>query len=65
MQQSPFLSLVMYKRDYRTELFAFGSDFKSAAAYKQGNHQNQATRVDVEVEVSHFTATAAQKQDYE
>ena len=53
----------MYK-DCQSSLFAFRSDFKSAAAHKQGNHQYQAARVDIEVEVTHFTAAAAQKQDY-
>ncbi len=59
-----FSSFVMYRRD-QSNLFAFGSDFKSAAAHKQGKHQYQAARVDIEVEVTHFTAAAAQKQDYE
>lgn len=64
-QQAPFLSLVMYRRDYRTELFALGSDFKSAAAYKQGKDQYQATRVDIEIEILHFATATAQEQDYE
>jgi len=46
-------------------LFAFGSDFKSAAAYKQGKHQYQATRVNIEAEILHFAAATTQKQDNE
>ena len=55
----------MYRRRHRTQLFALGSDLKSAAAHKQGEHQYQAARIDIEVEVSHFTAAAAQEQDYQ
>ena len=57
--------LFRYVQGVSRTLFAFGSEFESAAAHKQGKHQYQATRVDIEVEVAHFTAAAAQKQDYE
>ena len=45
-----------------TELFA-AADGKSAVAEQQCHNQNQATRIDVEMEVFHLAATAAQKQD--
>ena len=45
-------------------LFAVAADFESAAAHEQGYSENQATRIYVEVEVSHFSAATTQKQDY-
>lgn len=52
----------MYKEVNQTGLlFAFGSDFKSAAAHKQGEHQYQAARIDIEAEILHFATATAQE----
>ena len=50
-------------RGYAT-LFAVATDFKSAAAHEQSDNENQATRIHVEIEVSHFAAATTQEQDY-
>ncbi|MGN1066554.1 MAG: hypothetical protein ACI4QH_01965, partial [Candidatus Fimimonas sp.] len=48
--------------NFGAKLFA-AADGKSAVAEQQCHNQNQATRIDVEMEVFHLAATAAQKQD--
>ena len=49
----------------RVVLFASAAEGNSSAANQKRHHEKQAGGVDVEIEVFHLTAAAAQKQDNE
>ena len=49
----------------RVVLFASATEGNSSAANQKRHHEKQAGGVDVEIEVFHLTAAAAQKQDNE
>ncbi len=49
----------------RVVLFASATEGNSSAANQKRHHEKQAGGVDVEIEIFHLTAAAAQKQDNE
>lgn len=50
---------------YVDGLFAFAGNLQSAARHQERKHQNKAARIDVEIEILHFSATATQEQYYQ